>query len=118
MARSGWYTVRSECVNRVTGRQSPLTRYLAGPSSTGSEAGEVLKSEFALEGDPLMPQFDVLTVVRVRIECPDVNQAEDAVLELLERLAADAFDTPGMIETGFDLSLESPVSVGVQRERT
>jgi hypothetical protein len=61
-----------------------------------------------------MSQFDVFTVVCVRIESTDLNRAEDAVIDLLESLGVSALDTPGVIETGIVLSLQSPVSVDVE----
>lgn len=114
MPTSGWYTVRDERFNRVNGGPSPANRCPASPLSTESETDEVSKLELGLKGTPRMPRFDVFTVVCVRIESPDVNQAENAVIDLLEYLTEDALDAPGVIETGISLGLQSPVSAEVE----
>lgn len=56
--------------------------------------------------------FDVKTVIRVRINATDINDAENRALDFLEGLFDSPYP-PEVIETGFYYNPNNPVSVEV-----
>jgi hypothetical protein len=60
-------------------------------------------------------KIDVFATVRIRVNAPDQNKAENIALNLLENHLADCMKCPAVIATGITLSPENPVSVLAKR---